>query len=60
MTNDPKHRADDEHINVEQPQELAYWAEKFGVTHDEIRAAVRVAGPVVADVRRRLAQNRSY
>jgi hypothetical protein len=53
-------RPDDQRINVEQDHEVRYWADKFGVSQDEIRAAVKAAGPMVKDVRQRLGANRSY
>jgi hypothetical protein len=53
-------KPDDARIDVDQEHEVRYWAGQFGVTPDEIRSAVRVAGPMVKDVRRRLAANRSY
>jgi hypothetical protein len=53
-------KPDDARINVEQDHEVRYWAEKFGVTADEIRSAVKTAGPMVKDVRQRLASHRSY
>jgi hypothetical protein len=49
-----------ERINLDQAQEVRYWAEQFGVTAEELRSAVEAAGPMVKDVRRRLAANRSY
>jgi hypothetical protein len=53
-------KPDDARINVEQDHELRYWAEEFGVTREELRAAVKAAGPMVRDVRARLGANRSY
>jgi hypothetical protein len=52
-------KPDDARINVEQDHELRYWAEEFGVTREELRAAVKAAGPMVRDVRARLGANRS-
>jgi Protein of unknown function (DUF3606) len=49
-----------ERINVDQADDVRYWAEQFGVTAEELRSAVEAAGPMVKDVRRRLAANRSY
>jgi hypothetical protein len=51
---------DDARINIDQEHEVKYWAGEFGVTPDEIRSAVKVAGPMVKDVRQRLGWNRSY
>lgn len=53
-------KPDDSRINVDQEHEVRYWAEKFGVSSDEIRSAVKAAGPMVKDVRQRLGANRSY
>jgi Protein of unknown function (DUF3606) len=53
-------KPDDARINVEQDQELDYWSGKFGVTREEIRAAVKAVGPMVKDVGEQLARNRSY
>jgi len=49
-----------ERIDINQPGEVRRWAERFGVTEEEIRQAVKVAGPQIAAVRARLAANRSY
>lgn len=46
--------ADDIRINTSESYELQYWSEKFGVTRDELIAAVKAVGPMVADVRREL------
>jgi hypothetical protein len=53
-------KPDDARINVEQDHELDYWSGKFGVTRDEIRAAVKAVGPMVKDVGERLGKNPSY
>ncbi|MCD6044394.1 MAG: hypothetical protein K0R40_3997 [Burkholderiales bacterium] len=53
-------RPDDARINVEQDHEVQYWADKFGVSRDEIRRAVKAAGPMVKDVRERLGAGRSH
>ena len=47
-------RQDDERINPDQDHELKYWAEKFGVSRDELRKAVQAAGPMVKDVQRHI------
>jgi hypothetical protein len=47
-------------INVDQEHEVKYWSEEFGVTEEEIRQAVKTAGPMVKDIRKKLAANRSY
>jgi Protein of unknown function (DUF3606) len=62
MADDPGKTAgqDPERINLDQAHEVRYWAEQFGVTAEELRSAVEAAGPMVKDVRRRLAGNRSY
>jgi hypothetical protein len=47
-------KQDDERINVEQEHELGYWAEKLGVSREQLRKAVQAAGPMVKDIRRHL------
>jgi Protein of unknown function (DUF3606) len=56
MADDPKKtgKQDDERINVEQEHELGYWAEKLGVSREQLRRAVQAAGPMVKDIRRHL------
>ena len=46
--------ADDKRVNVHEDYELRYWSDKFSVTHDQLKAAVREVGPMVDDVKRRL------
>lgn len=41
---------DRESVNVNDADEMAYWAKKFGVSALAIRAAVAKAGPLVRDV----------
>jgi len=41
-------------VNTSEEWELRYWSNTFGVTHDELKAAVAAVGPVVADVRKKL------
>ncbi|KAA0986277.1 DUF3606 domain-containing protein [Pseudomonas sp. ANT_J12] len=41
-------------INVEFITELKYWAEKFGVSRDEIKSAVKEAGDSLTAVTRHL------
>lgn len=47
-------KPDRSRINVHEDYELRYWANKFSVTHDQLRAAVRVVGPMAHDVARHL------
>jgi hypothetical protein len=47
-------RHDDERINVDQDHEVRYWAEKFGLSSQQLREAVNAAGPMVKDVQRHL------
>ncbi|HEU4351114.1 MAG TPA: DUF3606 domain-containing protein [Burkholderiales bacterium] len=37
---------DDERINVDRDHEVRYWAEKFGVSGEQLRQAVQAAGPI--------------
>jgi|HubBroStandDraft_6_1064221.scaffolds.fasta_scaffold3718254_1 hypothetical protein len=41
-------------INVNEKWELAYWSEKFDVTADELKQAVREVGVMARDVERHL------
>jgi hypothetical protein len=55
MDNIDKTRPQDaKRINVDEDYELRYWSEKYGVSADELRAAVRKVGVMVADVEREL------
>jgi Protein of unknown function (DUF3606) len=47
-------RHDDERINVDQDHEVRYWAEKLGLSSQQLREAVEAAGPMVKDVQRHL------
>lgn len=46
-------------IDVNQNRDIAYWAEKLGVTRTQLIAAVAAAGPEVADVERKLRLRRT-
>jgi len=46
-------------IDVNQNRDIAYWADKFGVTRTQLIAAIAAAGPDVADVERKLRQRRT-
>lgn len=37
-------------IDVSQEHECRYWSKKFGVSADELKAAVKQAGPMATDV----------
>ena len=56
MADDPNKRgtADRSRINVHEAHELRYWTEKFGVTANELRAAVNEVGVMVTDVAKKL------
>ncbi|HYD04849.1 MAG TPA: DUF3606 domain-containing protein [Reyranella sp.] len=44
-------------INVNEEYELKDWSAKLGVTHWEVKAAVRKVGPLAKDVARALGSN---
>ena len=44
-------RQDQARIDVESERDISYWAGTFGVSIDELRAAVAEVGPMVKDVR---------
>jgi hypothetical protein len=56
MGDDPKQRGpqDRSRVNVEQDYELQYWSQKFGVSGDTLRDAVRQVGPSADAVARHL------
>lgn len=43
-------KPDRDRINVNEDYELYDWAEKFGVSHDELKAAVKAVGTSAKDV----------
>ncbi|MDR6675691.1 DUF3606 domain-containing protein [Xanthomonas sp. 1678] len=45
---------DRDRINVNEDYELQYWTKTLGVSADELRAAVEVAGPTAEAVRAHL------
>jgi hypothetical protein len=45
---------DAQRINVNEDYELRSWAAKFGVTHDQLKAAVAKVGPMANDVEKEL------
>jgi hypothetical protein len=49
--------ADRLRINVNQEHECRYWAERFGVTPDELHEAVARVGPMFKDVARALGKS---
>jgi hypothetical protein len=49
-------KPDDQRINIEQDHELNYWSKELGVSHEELRNAIKHAGPVVRDVRQHLSR----
>jgi hypothetical protein len=44
-------------VNVNPDHELRYWTHKWGVSRDELRAAVAKVGPMVADLERHFASS---
>lgn len=45
---------DRDRINVNEDYELQYWSQKLGVSHDELKAAVKAVGTSAEDVRKHL------
>ena len=56
MSDDTSKRgpADRSRINVNEDYEVRYWSEKFGVSEEQLRAAVARAGAMADDVERAL------
>ena len=42
-------------VNMDQDYEAKYWAEKWGVSQEELRSAVTKVGPMVSDLERHFA-----
>jgi hypothetical protein len=55
MSDSPKDRS---HVNVNEPSEVAYWCEKLGCSHTQLRAAVKMVGATVSKVRAHLNQRK--
>jgi len=45
---------DRSHVNVNQGDELRFWAKEFNVSVEQVKSAVRRVGTAVEDVRREL------
>jgi len=54
MTKPNEARQDRSRIDVNQEYELLDWTQKFGVSKEQVKAAVRAVGDKAADVERRL------
>ena len=39
-------------VNMDQEYEARYWSTKFGVSQDDLRAAIGKVGPMVSDLER--------
>lgn len=46
--------ADRTRVNVNEPHEVKYWCSKFGCTEAQLRAAVKAAGVMAANVEKHL------
>ncbi len=54
----PKRGAQDrDRININEDYEVQYWSRRFGVSRDELVAAVDAVGPMVTDVAQRLGKS---
>lgn len=49
-------KSDDSRINVNESYELQYWSEKFNISRDQLKEAVKKAGTLVTDVEKHLKQ----
>ena len=50
-----KTAADRKRLDVHEAYELTYWSAKFGVTKEQLKAAIQKIGPMAEDVARELA-----
>ncbi|WP_081730194.1 MULTISPECIES: DUF3606 domain-containing protein [unclassified Pseudomonas] len=41
-------------VNTSEAWEVKYWCNEFGVTEEQLKAAVKAVGPMVVDVRKKL------
>ncbi len=41
-------------ININEPYEVQYWSEKFGISAAQLKKIVEAAGPMVADVEKQI------
>ena len=48
------------HVNVNHYYDLQYWMNRFSVTEDKLREALKEVGPVTADIEEYLVQKRYY
>ena len=53
-------RPDRDRINIEEAYEVQYWSEKFGVSIEELAAAVKKVGPMASDGKRELKTHSRY
>jgi hypothetical protein len=53
-----RNRPDNARINVNQDHELRHWSEKFKVTPERLKEAVRQVGPMAKDVEQHLTSNK--
>jgi len=49
-----KQPADAKKVNVNEPYEVNYWCKKWGVTKEQLKAAVKKVGVMSADVAKEL------
>lgn len=56
MADDPNKRdyRDRDRVNVNEPYEVEYWSNKWGVTQDRLKQAEKKVGPMVKDIQREL------
>jgi hypothetical protein len=61
MADDPSIRGtqDRTRVNMEQDHEARYWSQKWGVSQDELRSAVKQVGPMVSDLERHFGSRQS-
>lgn len=56
MADDLKNRGepDRSRVNLKEAHEVQYWSRKFGVPAEQLRTAVKAAGPQASDVEKHL------
>ena len=46
-------------VNMDQDYEARYWSEKWGVSQEELRSAVKQVGPMVSDLEKHFGSRQS-
>jgi hypothetical protein len=56
----PSGKVDESRINIDREQDVQYWSKRLAISEDDLRRAVKSAGPLVKDVMQKLRSERPY